>query len=71
MKVAYTVGPAIAAVEPVAPCCGDMDTAWGRFIGFGDETNQNAEVNLYRGVSAIPIHFCPFCGDKIETREQA
>jgi hypothetical protein len=58
-------------------CCSRMKDAWDyEYISFGEaEGNYNKwnSICMYaynRGyIESIPIAFCPFCGQKIETYE--
>jgi hypothetical protein len=59
-------------------CCEAMREQWGRVIGFGAKgcsRSTSRDVNSYhchpqkKGfiVELVPIQFCPFCGQVVET----
>jgi hypothetical protein len=63
----------------VAFCCSGMALQWGRLVGFGARgvtACTSRDVNLFvdrpqangRSIlELVPIQYCPFCGEPIET----
>jgi hypothetical protein len=71
--------PAVYRQGPVKFCCAAMCRAWGVLIGFGVKdypASTSREVNLYAErwqaggkpvLELIPVGYCPFCGEPVET----
>ncbi len=71
--------PVYEQVAPVKFCCAGMCRWWNILIGFGivgHERSTSKEVNLCvpraqaNGralVEVVPIEFCPWCGEAVET----
>jgi hypothetical protein len=67
------------AARRVEWCCADMCRQWGRLIGFGVPGHPHTtdrDVNIVATVpqanggavlEIVPIAFCPFCGQAVET----
>jgi hypothetical protein len=60
-------------------CCAEMERRWGKLLGFGARDVSactSREVNLFADrqqangqtiLEMVPIRYCPFCGEEIET----
>lgn len=63
----------------VSFCCEEMARRWGKLLGFGARdtaASTSREVNLFIDraqangrtiLELVPIQFCPFCGEPVET----
>jgi hypothetical protein len=71
--------PTVYRQGPVRWCCASMARWWGLVVGFGVKgcaAVTSRTVNLYlaqpqvggkTAVEVVPVDFCPWCGEVVET----
>jgi hypothetical protein len=71
--------PIVYRAEPAKPCCESMARWWGRLVGFGVRecpASTSREVSLFLDrpqangktvLEVVPVAYCPWCGEAVET----